>query len=64
MAITNRDRVGKALEILGDGLSSFVERELRAVLANKWQEAFSEGGPKAPAGKRSMQAKLNDPQLF
>ena len=25
MAITNRDRVGKALELLGDGLAPFVE---------------------------------------
>ena len=44
MAITNRDRFGKALEILGDGLAPFVERELKSVLATKWQEALIRAG--------------------
>ena len=32
MAITNHERVGKALELLRDGLAPFVERELQAAL--------------------------------
>ncbi len=28
MAMTNRDRVGKALELLRDGLAPFVRREM------------------------------------
>jgi len=36
MAITNRDRVGKALELLRDGLKPFVERELRAKHGDRW----------------------------
>ena len=30
MAITNHERVGKALELLREGLAPFVERELEA----------------------------------
>ena len=30
MAITNHERVGKALDLLKDGVRSFVERELKA----------------------------------
>ena len=38
MAITNHERVGKALELLKDGLFPFVERELRAQHAQRWFE--------------------------
>ena len=30
MATTNHERIGRALELLKDGLQSFVERELKA----------------------------------
>src|SRR5436305_1292025 len=36
MAITNYERVGKALELLKDGLRPFVERELKASDAQGW----------------------------
>ena len=39
MAITNHERVGKALDLLKDGLAPFVERELKAQHAQKWFEA-------------------------
>jgi hypothetical protein len=39
MAITNHDRVGKALELLNTGLKPFVERELKSCYAQNW---FSE----------------------
>jgi len=45
MAITNRERVGKALDILNDGLLPFVERELKSVYAERWQEITREGQP-------------------
>jgi len=35
MAITNHERVGKALELLKDGLASFVEREFNSVHGDK-----------------------------
>jgi predicted AAA+ superfamily ATPase len=36
MAITNHDRVGKALELLNLGLKPFVERELKSSYAENW----------------------------
>jgi predicted AAA+ superfamily ATPase len=36
MAITNADRVGKALELLNKGLQPFVEREMKAVYGDNW----------------------------
>ena len=36
MAITNHERVGKALELLTDGLQPFVERELKTTAAPNW----------------------------
>ena len=38
MAATNHERVGKALELLNRGLMPFVERELRAVYKERWEE--------------------------
>lgn len=47
MAITNRDRVGKGLDLLTAGLQPFVERELKAVHGERWmdaaQQSFREG---------------------
>src|SRR4030042_4769818 len=43
MAVSNRERVGKALELLNAGLKPFVERELKAVHGNKWLDAAQEG---------------------
>ena len=36
MAITNHERVGKALDLLKDGLRPYVERELRAQYGGNW----------------------------
>ena len=36
MAITNHERVGKALDVLNTGLRPFVERELKATYKEKW----------------------------
>jgi predicted AAA+ superfamily ATPase len=36
MAITNHDRIGKALNALRDGLKPFVERELKSVFGAQW----------------------------
>ena len=38
MAITNHDRVGKALELLTGGLKPFVERELKSAWGDKFVE--------------------------
>src|SRR5579859_3135356 len=36
MAMTNYERIGKAMELLRDGLAPFVERELRAAYGDDW----------------------------
>jgi hypothetical protein len=38
VAITNSERVGKALELLKDGLRPYVERELKATYKDRWIE--------------------------
>lgn len=42
MAITNRDRVGKTLDLLSDGLKIFVAREMKAVHGERWHYAASD----------------------
>src|SRR5512139_2108309 len=36
MAITNYDRVGKALATVNSGLTPFVEREMKSAFGGKW----------------------------
>lgn len=38
MALSNHERVGKALELLNEGLLPFVEREMKAVHGVRWQQ--------------------------
>ena len=38
MAITNSERVGKALDLLKDGLRPYVEREMKATYKDRWIE--------------------------
>ena len=58
MAISNRERVGKSLDLLCAGLVPFVERELKAVHGNKWEEVAREGQP-PERGKGKKAAKLH-----
>jgi uncharacterized protein len=37
MAISNRDRVSKGLDLLRDGLTPFVERELKQHAKDEWK---------------------------
>jgi hypothetical protein len=39
MAITNHERVGRALDLLNTGLRPFAEREMQSVHGEKWIEA-------------------------
>lgn len=63
MAITNRDRVGKGLDSLTAGLAPFVERELKAVLGNRWDEPLADFGPKAGGSPRKLPS-LSDPAVL
>lgn len=38
MALSNHERVGKALELLKDGLFPFIERELKSQYGDKWEK--------------------------
>lgn len=40
MAITNHERVGKAMDLLKDGLRPFIEREMKAQYQQAWFEEF------------------------
>lgn len=47
MAVSNHERVGKALDFLKTGLRAYLERELRAVYGERWLDeaanAFRDG---------------------
>ncbi len=58
MATSNHERVGKALELLNQGLRPFVERELRAVHGERWLDA-AQGGLR----EGRAQARGNDKAL-
>jgi len=45
MAITNHERVGRALNLLRDGLYPFMEREMRTVHGDRWLVAASAALP-------------------
>jgi hypothetical protein len=45
MAITNSERVGKALDALKDGLRPYVERELKATYKDRWIETAKPSFP-------------------
>ena len=38
MAVTNQERIGKMLDLLKEGLTPFVERELKTHHAQQWLE--------------------------
>ncbi len=43
MALSNRDRVGKALDLLREGLVPFVEREMQSRLGQEWLDKTNQG---------------------
>jgi predicted AAA+ superfamily ATPase len=61
MAVSNRERVGKGLDLLAAGLRPFVERELKSHLGEKWQTALPENSGRGPKAKP---ANLDDPQVL
>jgi predicted AAA+ superfamily ATPase len=63
MAITNRERIGKGLDLLTAGLRPFVERELQSHLGDKWKTTLPENPGRGPKAK-SQPANLNDPQVL
>ncbi len=43
MALSNRDRIQRGLDLLRAGLEPFVERELKAQLKGRWEDAVQSG---------------------
>jgi hypothetical protein len=60
MAITNRERIGKGLDLLASGLRPFVERELKSHLGDTWRNVL----PDAGRGPKAKPANLDDPQIL
>jgi hypothetical protein len=59
MALSNRDRVGKALELLNKGLQPFIERELKAALGSSWETTVHNALRNIPAGKGQKTQAIN-----
>src|SRR5680860_1412012 len=57
MAPSNRDRVGKGLEHLADGLRPFVEQEMKAVYGDRWLYAAAESMNKDSVSAKSSEFK-------
>ncbi|MCK6484528.1 MAG: DUF499 domain-containing protein [Phycisphaerae bacterium] len=60
MAVSNRERVGKGLDLLAAGLRPFVERELKSHLGDNWQNALPDPSNRGPRGK-PQPVNLDDP---
>ena len=63
MAISNRERVGKGLDLLAAGLRPFVERELKSHLGDNWEAALPEATGRGPRAKPKP-VNLDDPQTL
>ncbi|MGH2506258.1 MAG: DUF499 domain-containing protein, partial [Ktedonobacteraceae bacterium] len=63
MAQTNRDRVDKALEILGKGLKPFIEREMQTAHGEHWQQIAARGLQNFQIDSL-RDGNLDDPQVF
>jgi hypothetical protein len=63
MAVSNRERIGKGLDLLASGLRPFVERELKSHIGDNWETALPQNSGKGPRAK-SKPANLDDPQIL
>lgn len=60
MAISNHERVGRALNSLRDGLYPFIEREMKTVHKNKWLVAASACLPDHYVARRNVEDVLKE----
>ena len=63
MAVSNRERVGKGLDLLASGLRPFVERELKSHLGDNWQSVLPDTAGRGPRTK-PQPVNLDDPQIL
>ena len=62
MALSNYERVGRAIGLLGEGLAPFVARECEATFGKNWPGAVQRA--ETPGGGRPRQANPTDPQFL
>lgn len=55
MSVSNRERVGRVLDLLRDGLYPFVEREMRSIYGDKWVVAATPFVPEDHSLRRNVQ---------
>ncbi|MHC5826054.1 MAG: Swt1 family HEPN domain-containing protein, partial [Nostoc sp.] len=55
MTVSNRERVGRVLDLLRDGLYPFVEREMRSIYGDKWVVAATPFVPEDHSLRRNVQ---------
>ncbi|MGV2827927.1 Swt1 family HEPN domain-containing protein [Myxosarcina sp. GI1(2024)] len=60
MAITNKERVGRALDTLKEGLYPFIEREMRSVYRDKWVLAATSSIPDNYSTKKKVDEILQE----
>ncbi len=60
MAISNHERVGRALNLLRDGLYPFVEREMKAIHGDRWLIPASASLPDHYVARRDVQDVLKE----
>ncbi|MCJ2544473.1 hypothetical protein JX360_16430 [Synechococcus bigranulatus str. 'Rupite'] len=60
MAISNHERVGRALNLLRDGLYPFVEREMKAIYGDRWLIPAAASLPEHYMARREVQDVLKE----
>lgn len=63
MAISNRERIGKGLDLLAVGLKPFVERELKSHLGDNWHSALP-NWTQRDIKKKPLLPNLDDPSIL
>ncbi len=63
MAISNRERIGKGLDLLAAGLRPFVERELKSHLGDNWQSVLP-NWTQRDMRKKPLLSNLGDPSIL
>lgn len=60
MAISNHERVGRALNLLRDGLYPYIEREMKAIHGDRWLIPASSSLPDHYVARREVQDVLKE----
>ncbi|MGQ9871659.1 Swt1 family HEPN domain-containing protein [Leptodesmis sp.] len=60
MAISNHERVGRALNLLRDGLYPYIEREMKAIYGDRWLIPASSSLPDNYVARREVQDVLKE----